>query len=418
LNDIYAQRLNRPESDFRQYVAHNGEKITSHIFTQKKVDKPGIQEVEGDRALINFTSYLNIGNPISVPMWNSGFWVSFRPATNSEFCELIRLINSDKIAFGRQSLGISLSNTGVYSLDRIFSFCLAHVASTSVKTDELPLYDLYKYLVPQDLESFIWGFLVSNYPSGFHFKTPCINNPTKCTHIHEGTLSIAKLQLTDNKLLTKWQKEHMVSRVPNTKRLDDVKRFQSENAGLQEKRIIINKESKPLGITLGTPSIQDFVIEGKEWISTIETAVIEALGNDSSSEDRNQYVNKLVNAAHLCQFAHWIKSIDTGILEPDDAGDVYIKRTVDRKTIRAQLESLSTVDSLRIEIQEEIQKFIANSTNTVIGYPVFDCPVCKEPQERDIEGKSDVRKAAIPLDIIQVFFELLDQRVTNLNRGL
>jgi hypothetical protein len=81
----------------------------------------------------------------------------FKPASEDELDELNRIIYSDKVQLGRWSYGLALGNSTVYTLDRVFDFCLSKVYQTSVRTEELPLEKLRDYILPQDAMSFIWG---------------------------------------------------------------------------------------------------------------------------------------------------------------------------------------------------------------------------------------------------------------------
>lgn len=413
MDDLYTERLNDPSSDFRQSVSFNGTEMRGKSPTHKK--KPGEQYAEGERALLQYVTHLGIGGLFRAPMWNSGFWVTFKPATESEMIELNRIIMSDKIQAGRWSYGLALSNTTVYTQNRIFDFILGHVYNTSVLPDEMPIEKLRDWLVPQDLQSFIWGFLCSNYPSGFHYETGCINDAAKCTHLIKENLNVSKLQWTDNAALTDWQKQHMASMGANTRTLASVKQYQETMAKNQKRRIVLEQgSSHEIAFTIKTPTVAQYIEQGHRWISGLVENVNAVLGMDASADARNTQINKLTKATTLCQYIHWIEEIEYGELTtlsetPDQRS---ISKVIDRASIERLLVANSAVDSLREGMIEAVLKYINDTTVSVIGVPAFDCPICQHPQDG---AKTFPRHTSIiPLDLIQVFFALMGQRLNRI----
>lgn len=415
MEDMYVERLNKEGADFRQSVSHNGVEMRGRApaFDQS----PGEKTIEGERALIQLVAHLGIGGLFRAPMWNSGFWVTFKPATESELLELNRIMVQDKIQAGRWSYGLALSNTVVYTLDRVIDFILGHVYNTSVKPDEFSIADIKKHLAPQDINAFIWGFLCANYPTGFHYSSPCIKNPSSCQHVIEENLNVSKLNFTDNSALTEWQKNHMTSSAANSKSLESVKRYREEMKALHHRRVVLNEGTKhELAFTIKTPTVIEYIDQGHRWIGGIVEGVNAVLGIEDSGNmnARNAQINKITKATTLCQYIHWIDSIEYGVLTPKEGSDeTKILKIVDRATIEETLKQLSATDSIRESIISEVLKYISDSTITVIGVPAFDCPVCDTPQESD-KPEYPRHASIIPLDVIQVFFALLGQRLNRI----
>lgn len=411
ITDIFSERMKRDGADFKQVIKHNNIEMRARMPSWTA--KPGVNEMDGEQAVLRLTTHLGIGGPARIPLWASGFWVTFKPASDMELLELNRIIASDTIEAGRWSYGLALSNTVVYTLGRIFEFALDHVYNTSVSSAEMPIQDIAKYLAPQDMMSFIWGYLCANYPSGFHYQTGCINDPTKCTHVVEANLNVSKLQYTDDGALNEWQRAHMASMNANSMTLENVKRYQSEMLDRKPVRKIIAKGTpNEIGITLKTPTIQEYTQQGHFWIGGLVEAVNTALGMDASDDARNKEVNKRVKATALNQYIHWIESLEFGQLEPlpNSTEEPSITRIVNRDTIAKSLDRLSSTDSIREEIIQEVQNYIGNTTMSIIGVPAYDCPVCGKPQD-DTSGNYPRHVSVIPLDVIQVFFALLERRI-------
>ena len=407
---VYSDRMNKTGAQFVQSVMHNGAELRGRAPTFNT--SPGTKEIEGERALLQLVSHLGVGSLFRAPLWASGLWITFKPATETEQLELNRILFADKIALGRWSYGLALSNHVVYTLDRIFEFALQHVYNTNIRAEELPIAKLRDYIAPQDINSFIWGFLCANYPSGFHYETGCINNPNKCNYVIEETLNVTKLQNTDEAELTDWQKQHMSGMSANSKGVDSLKRYREESKSLQSKRFVINENTPhEIAVTLKTPTITQYIEQGHRWIGGIVESINRALGMDPNVEERNVAINQMGKATTLCQYSHWIESIEFGevSVKADSADQRAISMVKDMATIEDTLKALSSTDTIRERIIQEVLDYINDSTISVIGVPAFDCPVCHAPQEGDqIYPK---KRSVIPLDVLQVFFGLLSQRL-------
>lgn len=412
MDAMYSARMAEDGSTFQQKLTYNNQDLRGRAPSFKK--QPGTREVEGERALIQMVAHLGVGGLFRAPLWNSGIWVTFKPATETELLELNHLLYSDKIQLGRWSYGLALSNSVVYTLDRVFEFALQHVYNTSVKSDEMSIQDLRKWIRPQDINSFIWGFLCANYPSGFHYQTACIEDPSKCTHVMEANLNVTKLQWVDNTPLNDWQRQHMSTMSPNSKTLDSIKRYQEELASTHARRVVINAGTKhELAFTLRTPTIQQHIDQGHRWIGNLVENVNTVLGMDASDRDRNAKINQLGQATVLRQYTHWIDSIEYGDLSQGEGADEpSVSLIKDLQTIEDTLNTWSSIDSIREKVMDEVKAYINSSTMAVIGVPAYDCPVCKAPQEGEAiyPRHTDV----IPLDVLQVFFGLLAQRLTRI----
>lgn len=406
---MYVERLGEEGSDFRQTLRYNNVEMRGRAPTFKK--HAGTREVEGEQALLQMMMHLGVGGLFRAPMWNSGIWVTFKPASDTELLELNRLLYSDKINLGRWSYGLALSNTVVYTVDRIFEFALQHVYNTSVKSEELSIQDLRKMILPQDVNSFIWGFLCANYPSGFHYRTACINDPNKCNHVIEANLNLTKLQWVDNSPLTDWQKQHMASMAPNSKTLESVKRYQEEMKRAHSRRVVLNAGTKhEVAFTLRTPTILQWIDQGHRWIGNMVENVNQILGLDADDKERNFQIHRLGQATTLRQYVHWIDTIEYGELSPSEgAEEPSISLIKDLQAIEDTLNAWSAIDSIRDQVIDEVKKYINESTLAVIGVPAYDCPVCQTPQE----GETSLPRHTeiIPLDVLQVFFALLAQRL-------
>lgn len=410
---MFTKHLAKPEASFAQHVEYGGQVLRGVAPSLNQ--KPGRREEEGEMALIKLMTHMGVGSFFRTPLWNSGIWVMFKPASEDEMDELNRIIYSDKIQLGRWSYGLALGNSTVYTLDRVFDFCLSKVYQTSVRTEELPLEKLRDYILPQDAMSFIWGFLCANYPSGFHYETPCINDPSKCTHIFEENLNVGKLQWADSSMLTESQKAHMCGFSGNSKSLESVKKYQEEMKATRNRRVVLNEGTKhEVAFVLKTPTMTEYITQGHTWVSSIVESVNRALGNNATDRERNEQITRQSKAATICQYAHWIESVEYGEISvnPENPDNNAVAVIRNKETVLESLKTLSSIDSIRNKIIDSVKDYIEDSTVAIIGVPAYTCPVCQKDQVG--ETKYPRRTAVIPLDVLQVFFALLIQRLSRI----
>lgn len=398
-NEGFVSTLQDENADFRQSQVHNNINLHAGPPQFKPIEN---QDLKGERAIIRLINHLGLGTLFSAPMWHSGFWITFKPPTESEIVELNRLMISDKIQFGRASYGLAFSNTVVYSTDRVVDFILNHVYDITTKSEEINVGNLKNHLSSQDIPSLIWGFICTMYPKGFKYRRACIADASKCNFILEETLNVSKLQWTNTKGLTDWQKTHMSSRQPKSKDLASINRYKEELNVIQKKRIVLNEGThREISVTLKSPSVFEYVDSGHRWISDIVDTVNSTLAMDAGSDERNSLIIRHGQASALRQYVHWIDSIE-----------MASNTITDRETIESTLNVLSQDDEIRDSLITKIVDYINSSTISVIGIPVFDCPECGKEQASSIQASQ--YKNIIPLDMLQLFFDLHTQRLARI----
>jgi uncharacterized protein len=398
-NETFVPTLENQESEFRHKLEHNGGSLMSASPKFKNIEN---QNIKGERAVIRIISHLGLGTLFQVSLWHSGLWVTFKPPSEAEIIELNRLLVSDKIKLGRYTYGLVFSNVSSYTTDRLMDFALAHIYDITSKVEDITIDTLKDNISCQDIPSFLWGFICTMYPRGFKYRRACVNDPVKCNHVIEETLNLTKLQWTNTKALTDWQKTFMAGRQSKMKDKASIVRYKEELTQLQNKKIVINEGmSNEVIIIIKTPSVTEHVDAGHKWINDIVDVIDKTVGTDINEQERNGFIVKHAQASAMRQYSHWVDSIeyDTNVID-------------DRETIEQTLDVLSADDEVRIAFNTGVVDYINSSTVSVIGIPVFDCPVCNKTQEASIELPA--YKNIIPLDVMQLFFQCLTQRMSRL----
>lgn len=400
--NVFEESFEREGSDWKQGVDFNNARFAGGA---PKVNKGENQNLQGERAVIRMMTHLGLGSLHTEPLWHSGLWLTFKSPTETEIIELNRQLFQDKIEFGRYTHGLAFSNVSSYMTDRLVDFALDHVYTTTMQG--YPANDgsrgLKNFILSQDIPAVLIGLLNSMYVKGFKYRRACTADPEKCMHVIEEMINLSKLHFVDNAALTERQKIHMSDRQRNSKTEKEIRDYQAESVRTRDFKIEFSKgEPHAMEMFLKTPNIAEYVEAGYKWIDGITNLVEQAIAAEPDKSGRERYVQLHGQATLMRQYSHWVRSIHIESTE-----------VTDRNSIENMLGVMSADNLIRNKFTEEVIKYINNSTFAVVGIPAFDCPECgKDQAPEDAPFKNF--KNVIPLDVIQVFFGLLTQRVAKI----
>lgn len=401
----FRKRLEDDSSEWTNRPTHDDKPITASRLRAK--DSSGI--VSGEAAVMKVKARLGLGSIVPIPLWHTGGWVTLKAPSNAAILELNRRIAQEKITLGRVTNGMIFSNSSVYIQSYLVNFILAHVYDTTFGTKDTE--ELKRIILSTDLPSLVWGIVCTMYPDGYELREPCVAQITKCNHISEGTVNIARLRVVDTSKLSEEQMKHMSKRNA-THTAEDITKYQEGFAFNTRTTEILGGDG--IKMTLAVPNVYDFEQVGFNWVDTTVNMVDKAFRIPLKGGERDQYITDQGRLATLRQYSHWIKSIDLGDEEGPDVID-------DRDTIDSICSDFSAEDTIRTSIMNSIGEYIEECTIAVIGYPNTDCPSCGLRYGDSIkEGKGDNPDEVIrgehvpefiPLDMTTTFFTLCEQRI-------
>ena len=345
----------------------------------------------GEAALMRVRSSLGMGTAISIPLWHSGFWITIKTPRDGAILDLYRRLSSDKVKLGRASYGLLLSNTTVYTTKTITDFIFENIYSTSLAIKDVS--ELRSHIKIQDIPVLIWGLACAIWHKGFHYNRACISDPNVCTHVISELIDLKKIHWTNKKVLSEKQIAHMTKREQGTMSLQDIENYQFDFPNQGNKLITLNEDIK---LMIRTPSLEDHIKSGDEWISSIEERFPEAL--ILKQDERDDFLFNQAKASSIRQYSHFIKEV---ILKED--------KYTEQDFINDVLDDISGDDYQRDLIIRECTKYIDETTMSLIAIPTYKCPNCGEEQSpnKDINMFSSL----IPLDAMNVFFILLVQKI-------
>lgn len=384
--------LKREDSMWRNSVPSGAQNL--------HVSKPKFESTEGERltgeaAMMRIQSLMGLGSTARVPLWHSGIWITLKAPTEAALLELERRIASDKVQLGRLSKGLVFSNSSVYTLNYLTDFVLAHVLEATYRFTDVS--ELKPLILAPDIYLMVHGLLCTMYPNGYPYTQPCVVDPTKCLHVINEMISIPRLCFTDHLRLTDWQRNQMTRRMAKFTR-EEIQRYQSEHRFLDERTVQLTDQVK---MELHVPTIEQYVQVGVSWVDSIIGKVDKAFGPSVPAKEREAYILDQARVTSMCQYAHWVKSI---VME-DERGNTQI--IDDPTTVSDTLATITSNTEAYKNYYEGIQKFIDASTLSIIATPKVPCPKCGEAPNEE-ESKHPY---LLPLDIVTVFFTLLDRRL-------
>lgn len=400
---FFTNSLSVPESEFTNEVKKNG----IHFGIDEMPARVNGKTLAGDISNFWMASHLGVGSLQMVPLFHSGFWVAVKPPSEESTIELARIIQNDKIDFGRYSYGITYSQTTSITIERLVQFALDHVLYSTVRITEKDKSSDYRDLIKmQDIQTLLWGIAAAWYPKGFNYRRPCVQDPGKCAHVSTGKLDVAKLLWVNRAKLTDREYGYLSYRKSASITLDNVAEYQKQLAVTLGRDITICEgTNQELNFTLKSPTIAEYFDAGHRWIDGIVRAVETAIADTGDFDERNSIITQHGRATAMRQYSHWVEQISTG----PSGGSVVIS---ERGAIESNLAILSQQRVARKEFETKVREYMEGSTIAIVGVPSYDCPICGADQSVD---KSPIDNI-IPLDVPHVFFELLGGKLADISQ--
>lgn len=391
---LYQDRFYEEKSKFEQGVStKEGELKTISKLKFKQTEG----ELNSELAVLKVSKLLGLGDVLSVPLPHSGIWVTIKPPTEKDLIDFYNNIFKEKIALGRSTFGLTLTNFSVYVNRKLFDFIIKHVHS--INYQGFTKNELDNYILIHDFPILAWGFAATIYPNGFDYQRACVDDIERCSYIAKAVLNMLKLLWVDNSSLNEAQKIIMAENRPNKLGIESYRKYISEHVRVNGTEFNLKEGIK---FKLRIPTFTEYTTDGISWVNTVNSAIEAFIVEEGDeAEAKTQLLDQYVRASILCQFNHFIDYI-----EIDDS---VIN---DRKSINEVLKVFSADDEHRIEITNRILKFKADTTIALIGIPDYKCPNCGKPQNVDIINSR--LTSVIPLDVLNLFFTLITLRISKI----
>jgi len=356
---------------------------------------------------------LNIGTPVHIPLYHSGFWITLSPlSTKIEKINLQLELTKEINRMGKKTHNLIYSNYSVMFAKTLVDTIRNKITDTSLALPEGD--DIFDYIKLQDLDILIWGLLKTMYPRGFDYIILCKNAikqdensvPT-CNFKLNVKLDLQNMLKVDNNKFTIEHKELMLKRSSKSVSIDDITEYQNSLEANSEDTININLDDYLISINIKTPFINKYLTSGENFVEYISEQVNNLITSGILKEgDDESYRNAestMVNSVVIAIYNHYISSISLNGKSKDEYDDVF-----------DILKSLSSDDDTRNIIIEKILSYIDNSLVGIVGIPNYVCPKCKATQTDDKANFNSF----IGLDVYTYFFTLLAFQYQKATTGL
>jgi hypothetical protein len=391
---LYQERFEDPTSNFQQGLLQPDNSLLQ--FASPKFRKSD-GELKGELALLKVSKALGQGDVLTIQLPHSGINVTVKPPGERAIINFYNAVFREKIALGRMTAGLTLTNFSVYINNRLFDFIIDHVHS--VNYGDIPKTELRKYIKLPDFYMLATGLAAAMYPNGFEYQRPCVSADGKCNFVAEGLINLIKLHWVDNSALTDLQKQILSETRPGKLTIDHYTKYQMDHTRMVNKSFTLDNGMK---FYLRTPTFDEYVTDGMQWVSKINASIDAIIVTDGDEEEsRGQMLQQYVKSSTLRQFSHFVDYLEI------DGSPI-----TDRDTLNGALEILSADDDHREQIFKEILKYKSESVIAVIGIPEYKCPACHADQNTEPVNEGLV--SVIPLDVMNLFFTLLTLRMSRI----
>ena len=394
--ELYEKSLSSPDSEFVQALSDPGSNKKIRVFSPP-FENTANAIMTGLNAVTYSRRAFGSGVPITVPLYHSGFHLTFRAPSALDFVLLYQQITAVKIKQGYETAGLGFGGESVLFERDIINFCLRYMVESSLNTatlpDQLTLLDVIDI---NDYASIPIGVMSAYYINGFNYRRACMSEDENCTHVDTGRINIGKLWLPNRQRFTDDQIKFLAKKAANTYSYSDIRQYQESVRYLQERDYTYDLPDDKLVISFKSPSIRGYFDQASQWVDRINAAVSRILGQQATEKERQALLDVQASTIYLGQFSHYVKS-----LTYEKSGNTI----VDAETIQSTLESLSVHDEFVGFFQKSRAAYIDGSVLALACVPGYDCPVCKKPQ---LTSPKAGFTSVVALDVFKIFFVLTE----------
>lgn len=385
-SNIFGDSLRREGGDWSQFVEYEGARLSPAMPELGG----GGKKLTGEKAAMKLQGMMGLGATVQIPLWHSGLWLSILAPQESELLMLDQVIAEEKIEVGSKTGGLAFSNESVYINHHLINFALNRIYQTTINNTSPEV--LKQNIRLLDLYGMAAGLALTIYPQGYMLRVPCVADPTKCQHVTEAHIHLARTFLVDRSKLTNEQKKHMANRKASYT-VEQIQDYQRKGMLADGRTIAINDQ---LQIVLKSPTLEEHIQSGFAWIEGMQATIEKALGPSVTLKEKNTFISQQAILTNLRQYAHWVEKVIYEDVEYEGA-----------ESIDPILSMMSSDGEVAEAFFNGIKKFIDDSAVAMIGAPTFPCPACGTPLTSAESQNPDI----IPLDPIKLFFVLMGHRI-------
>ncbi|QQV92026.1 hypothetical protein MOC16_gp029 [Klebsiella phage vB_KpM_FBKp24] len=332
----------------------------------KIFDQPATR-ISGADAIDMFTAGTNLGRPVTVPLWHSGFWVKLRAPSAAFLADIDRAL-----AFSREELGLEVfgaigANDRLIFDEILVDAALKLVSETNIAIAKSPM-ELKEVIDYFDIDSLIWGMAQAAFPDGCEIAIPC----PSCRGVTHVKANLLRMRFVDESRLTQVQIRQMAKGIAHKTTVEELKKYKEEFEILNTQKWEWNKRT----FTFRSPTIEEYLTSGREYITSVSRALTETLRDDVTDDyRRGQSMKSILTTEETARFLHFIREIKIPNTNEKGSADNY-GIVNDPHAILDIMRYISGDYEASDGLIVAINDFINDAINTIIGFPNVNCPAC------------------------------------------
>lgn len=325
-----------------------------------------------------------------VPLYNSGFWLSFRSSAMWELNAFFQSIDMEEKIFGR-ILGGHYYHLYDFTIKEAFLDLIEEIVVDSSLKDFNKVGVLRKAIALPDINTLFASCCYMLYRDGLDVDVSCLEE--SCGHISPIHVVLTNCVINNYSLLTSVHLSQLLQTDKESLTLNDVVHYQNTLNGIHNS-ILCEKE--PFIFKCQVANIERYLQIG----SIVYKKILSGLKTDDIKDRRfTQYLRSLIPWMYI----PWIESVT---IDVDTDTPLVIKEP--EKIIQVIETLIRQNDPILGRIQKD---FIDRIVVSHYCYPGVKCPACgKEPD--------DIKKDSYPADVESLFFFLSSATLIKIEEGL
>lgn len=367
-----------------------------------------------DDVAARFRQSTGVGRPVTQPLYHSGITVTISNITETSYLRILMILNETNMQTGMNHKGLMFSTDDAKLNCKIVDWVLQHVVDSTLR--ETTIDNILRVLRVGDIYALIAAANASLYPEGYPFMMSCVTDVCK-TDFFKFTDKGTNFERIDYRRV-QWYNHTRISpylfRFVNapmgTKLVEEVLKCQKDHILKEvETKALSNRPHETQTVSVTMPLYTHYKNVCYEWLSDIESTVNATLEiTDSADVDdhigkRERYVNDSQIRLTLQRTAAWISKATIKYEDEEEADEFVDTPEKIMEAIGAMCGNTEIVGNFITEV-ESIKM---NTALTMTGIPIFNCPKCGEPQNKD----DDITpKSLIPLNVAAHFLSIMALR--------
>lgn len=383
--------LNKPDAKWVQRLQYGNISIGPSA-SRSDFEKGSV--ISGVQAINAVQRHLGIGGNFTAILPHSGFYITLKPPMEETILELHRQFQNIKTEVGRETYGLMLDSYSGLVSELFVSFALSEMQRNSLKDID----NILSIMSVHDINILLWSYICTMYPNGFNHNVACIAKPGECFNVVKDLINVRRLFYMDSTCFTQDMLKHLTSSAAGSMTADSINKYKQELKKVQDREIVICEGTdQETRFKLRVPSAKEYFDSTHTWIDGIGGKVVEALGADSTFNERNKLINEHAVATVMRKYSHWVESIDVGGIINN------------REDIENALDAMSSSTEVREEFSNKVKQYVEDTCFALIGIPDFKCPSCEQYQVSEQET-DPLKRSIISIDVPLTFFTILVQR--------